>query len=853
MKMRRRINYFSLTVAFTVLWASLDLLYITIQIYSLKNSTIIDSSTALQSLKSFFLSKPFLNTDPGGSYFSVHASEFLYILLQVVSLKFTIISIYLVQAVITFGASIPLFLIARKHLRDERSSFFLSIAYLIFPYIQTDVFELLTLFMGLIIFSFYFLENRHFIAFMITFLLALSTMEFAPFLGVSIGLYLILVYFLRTRTATSSRGSRIKSLWNKVWKFIIEFKSNRGAQLGVLLAIVSFAFYIIDSHVIALFSGGTHNITSNLAGAGGNLLPTLPSKLESFLQLNSPFALMSFFDPVWLLELPWALASGITTFGPYWDPGVYYDSYLIPFIAISAIFGIQRLSSFFSAESARKKFLRYISGLILAVSLVSMISITLVPMTQSIQPSATVKGSEVSQLASLIPNGAGVYTGANELPIVSSHTWNTWIFGDREEYTLFNVSNGPPYNVSLNGFVGASGSYVLYGSNYSQQPVFNDLQINSSLPGAALSPLSDSASVYLPPGSYEINASIDYKSVNIFKDEIGSGNVSSVYMPEKYVVLQPFTVNTPVNLSEIIVPATMYPGYFILQSEITVGDNLNNVVAQDSIGRNEYNTPFLQFSFSGQELLPNVTYDFWLWSSGVPGGLYVPLSSNSSSASASMAVIYSGSGYDSYGYYFGSYSNMSRLNESLEFTIVGSSVDRIGSIYPSLISLDIGNEKTNITIASDRTISLTVKHNLSSEFTFTASSSFLNGTLKGISISILSATFQNSRAPHEISLLPWLALIFLMFMLLLVLSFTDIRIPIYRTVRKISQFLMGTSFVLFYILLAYYYYVLSFNFTVLRIVVYVELISLFTFLLFGNYIGSSDQQEGFPISVYDDQ
>lgn len=852
MKFHKNVNYFMLTVAFTVLWGSIDFLYIAIQIFSLRNSSIVDTSTAFQSLGSFFSSKPFLNTDPGGSYFSVHASEFLYLLLQAVSLKFSSLSLYAVQTVLTFGAAIPLFLIARNHLRDERSAFFIAIAYLFFPYTQTNVFELLTLFLGLIIFSFYFLETRHFIAFIITFLLSLSTMEFAPLLGVSVGLYLLLVYFLRVKKSSSGSGNLFRLLVDKIWVFLTHIRSNHGAQLGMLIGVVSIVFYIIDSHIILFFSSGTHAITSNLASTGGNLLPTLSSKVESFFQLNSPFAFISFFDPIWLLELPWAIASGITSFGPYWEPGVYYDTYLIPFIVMSAIFGISRLSSFFNDTQSRKKFTRYITALILVISVVSMVSISIVPMAQNIQTSTTYKGNDVAQLAALIPQNAGVFTGSNEMPIVSAHSWNTWIFGSPRPYTLFNASNGPPYNLSGSGFLGASGSYLLYSSNYTGLPKFNNLEVMDSLAGASLEPISDSTSIFLPPGNYQLNASFDYSSASIVKAEIGKGNMSRAFMLERYVVMQPFTVTTPVNLSEISVPATMYPGYYILQSEITVGNNPGKVVAQDSIGRNEYNTPSLQFSFSGQELLPNVTYYFWLWSSGDPGGLYIPLTSGNSSSHASMATIYSGSGTDSYGYYFDSYTNLTNLNKSLEFTIISSSVENKGIVYPSHVMLSIGGMQRNITLTNSNYFTSTVEQNTSSEFVLAASSSFLNGTIKGIAITITSETVLGEGHNQGIPILFWLIAIFSLFAFLIVISFTDIFIPESRRISNISRWLMGLSFLLFYSVLAYFYYSGSFNFTILRVLVSLELISLFSFLIFGNHLRTSDQDKRFPISVFDE-
>ena len=70
----------------------------------------------------------------------------------------------------------------------------MAIVFLLNPYIHDNPFETLTLFMGFIIYSYYFFDAKRYIAFAITFLLALSTMEFNPVIGGFFGLYLILLF-----------------------------------------------------------------------------------------------------------------------------------------------------------------------------------------------------------------------------------------------------------------------------------------------------------------------------------------------------------------------------------------------------------------------------------------------------------------------------------------------------------------------------------------------------------------------------------------------------------------------------------------------------------------------------------
>lgn len=837
MRTRLKPNYLLLTIGFAFLWAAVNLIFIISQIYSLNNSFIVDTSTALQSLKSVYFSKPFLNTVPSGSYLSVHASEFLFILLPAFSLLQNFVSLYIIQLIITYSASVPIFLLAKRLFSDERSAFFLALVYIFFPYTSNNPFELLTLFVGLIIFSFYFLETKHYIAFSISFLLALSTMEFATLIGVSIGLYLLFICLLKVYKENRLSSNFIMRVKITVISFFRGLVSSNNAKLAVILIVASSIFYAVDSNIITYFSLGSHHITDNLNDLGVGIFPTLPSKIESYIQINSPTIFLSFLDPLALLELPWIIASGASSFAPYWSPSIYYSSYLIPFIVVSAIYGLKRLSDLAKDKKSRTKMLRFLSGLTLLISILLLVSTSLIPMEQGLSVTQTSNGFKIAQLAALIPPNESVHTGVSELPIVSAQAWNTWIYGSEQNYTLFNSSNGEPYNLSGNSLVAASGSYVLFSKNYEGSPKFNNFYVTGTLPSSSVfQPYTSNTNIFLPPGNYTLNLNISYSTIPIYKNTVNSGNYSLISLPENYAIIQPFSVDSPTNLTSINVPGHMYPGYYILQSMITKNMSASSEIAQDSVGRNQYNTQSLMFTYTNTFLLPNTTYYFWLWSSGVPGGLYIPAANNVTSGHSDTVIIYNGSGYDDYGYYFTSYSNLSRNDYGLTFTLVGSTENTSNlKVFPTSFLVAFGENVFNLSLLGPVNSEFRIHNSFPQSAGLTISSPFLNGDLARLSFTIVSESFVTSHRGGGVgTLLIWFLIIFLIFGVIALLSFLWTPIKKNRKIFNASKYTLCLSTLIFYILFGIFYYTDHFIIDILKALGALMLASLFLTLLYGN-------------------
>jgi hypothetical protein len=390
--------------------------------------------------------------------------------------------------------------------------------------------------------------------------------------------------------------------------------------------------------------------------------------------------------------------------------------------------------------------------------------------------------------------------------------------------------------------------------SYKSSPVFNDYYVEKSITvNENFAPLSTSTSLFIPTGNYSATVLLNYTPARIYKSTFNQNNISYNYVSERYAIIQPFYVNSKLNLTDIIVKAHMTPGYYTLQSMITSNMHVSSMIAQDAINRNQYNTPFLQFSFQNAVLMPNTTYYFWLWSSGDPGGLYVPFSNNTSQGYASAAYIYNGTGTNSYGYYFTSYSNLTSLNRSLELSIVGQSSGPESRIYPTTFSM--GMDGTNITIKVTGTMSakFSIRKNANTESSFLISSPFLNGTLNYVTLQFTANGTNNQQisASHYDTYI-WLLPIFLVFFGIAAVSIMGIGFRRNRKLGRIFKLMSVLSAPIFYVQMFLFYYYDFYSKLTIMITSIILVISLLIFLIMSDLWDSTPALLNPMLSMYED-
>ncbi len=313
---------------------------------------------------------------------------------------------------------------------------------------------------------------------MITFLIALSTMDFNPIIGGFFGLYLILL-FLYDKIKISDIKNILKDplkRFKDLKYYLSNFKNfNSYLFIGIILLLISTGFFYMDEYIALYFSYGTHSIATDIVYSDGSPVRisisaiikgfenNISSKVDSLMYLNAPFLFLSFLDPFVILELPWFLTYSLSTFSAYWDVSVYYDSYIIPFAAIAAILCLYKIHTILENNN-KEKAINGIAYLALIITVILLISNVLVPMYLNPVTPVNLNEYGVDQLTPLIPGDAKVTAGVNELPIVSSGAYNTWFYGPENNYVLFNVTDPP--DINNYGFLASSGSYALYEKDY---------------------------------------------------------------------------------------------------------------------------------------------------------------------------------------------------------------------------------------------------------------------------------------------------------------------------------------------------------------------------------------------------
>ncbi len=827
-----KFDYFTLLISITTIWILINLWYIIYNVYDLNNGGIVDTTTSLQSLLSAFYHEPFLNTVPGGSYFSIHASEILYVLLPFFIIYHNFIDLYIIQSILIYSASIPLFLLAKKKLNNEKAAFFIAAAFLLNPYIQDNPFETLTLFMGFIIYSYYFFDSKKYVAFFITFLLSLSTMEFNPILGITFGIYILLLY-----TYDRIKSDKVSGIVHRIILFDFnkiknKIKLNKNYFLfGFVIIIISSLFLEIDSYVVLYFSGGSHILTSNLYESKlsiksiiSSIEYDLNSKVNTLLYLNGPFLFLSFLDPFVILELPWFLSYSISVFSPYWSLSGYYNSYIIPFAAIAAILGLAKISYMLKDNKNRNKLINLISYLVLFVTVILLISNVLIPMYLTPVTSVNSNNYGINQLTSLIPGNASVYTGVNELPIVSSQTPNTWFFGNEKTYILYNVTHPPPLNSY--GFLAAYGSHALYEKNYNGTSKFNNLDLYCNIGTYnAGSYIKDKniLSTGIPKGNYKLTLSINYRG-DIVKTFNENSN-TSLFLNDSYALVYPFTLKQNFNLSEIATNSSMYYGYYILQSMIT--DSFNgyyinpsSIVSCSSYGHNEDNFKYEHFKYD-TELIAGQTYYLWLWSSGYPGGMFYPVE-NTGHNSSYIVSIYNGAGTDSYGYKIRDLYSIRNSDLSPKISLIGILPEPTNK--PTYLSVSINNNTKILDITKNTVINYNLDFdNLNS---FNISSKTINGTMD-ITYNLISRSYASNN--NILMEYPYITLA------IIILSFTIIYPVVNIAVKShliLNLNLIKINLILFLILFYISFILFYFNYININLIFFKMYGIIITILLF---------------------
>ena len=379
---------------------------------------------------------------PTGSYFALHFSPILFIIVPFFALAPAVETIWVMQSVILALGSIPVYAIAKHCLNNRVAALFLSASYLLNPSLQGLNWCDFTpqMFFPLFILSAtYFLKKRKPFLFLFFIILTLMTLEQAS--------YFVALYALYSAWELRADVKKLFSSKRTLFSFLP----------FIILAIVIIWIMFSSNVKYALnpnppeeiFALGNYRLLeiNSLAEIPAKALtnPELLFKAIRFdfsnkilyvLLTFAPSGLLALLSPIALLPaFLWFMLSGLSNWPPYYQLGFQYLAFTLPFIVIATIEGVQKLARFVDVQLV-KKFLFRIPLFLFMVGLILLIFIS--PLSFLHKPGdfsyfkdygisvPSSLNNEVTEILKTIPNDTILITTPTIFPHLSTNL-NTYV------------------------------------------------------------------------------------------------------------------------------------------------------------------------------------------------------------------------------------------------------------------------------------------------------------------------------------------------------------------------------------------------------------------------------------------
>ncbi len=355
-----RHHKFPVLLVISILTYTMLLSYISILKHNLFLTTAWDLGIYEQGIWStvnsgrFFWYTVELPINPGGCFFGIHFSPVLFLVLPVYKVFQSTASLLVLQSFVVALGAVPLYLIGLKETENPKYAFLFSFLYLIYPpLLGLNLFDFHTqAFLPVFLFfAFYYFSSKKFLRYFLFIILALSVVEFVPFIVIFFGLY---GFWIKRKEITHSmRTLNYKFLFNKV------------IASSILTVILGISWYIIARTVIFICNpmvlpnrnwvqfgdpvynplGLLWNVVSNPLRTLQLILPSIGEKLLYIFGLLAPVGLLSLLDvPSLLIGAPWFIAVFLSNYPPYYTVvGYQYIAFATPFVFISAMRGSKKL------------------------------------------------------------------------------------------------------------------------------------------------------------------------------------------------------------------------------------------------------------------------------------------------------------------------------------------------------------------------------------------------------------------------------------------------------------------------------------------------------------------------------
>jgi uncharacterized membrane protein len=374
----------------------------------------------------------FLN--PSGSYFAVHFSPILFLLLPFYAINSSPVTLLVIQSFALSLGALPLYLLAKELLKSNKAGFMLAIAYLLYPALQgANWFDFHSpALLPLLFFSLcYFMVKHRWKLYFPCVLLVLMVQEQAVFVVLLIAAYYFLI------------SGNLKSLFKFNKPLIMDAKL--ASIITVLICIVYYAFSVYVKSYFPInpeyFERYKALQAFSVAGVEGDpiLFPLYllsnPQNAFNALMYDYPLKflyIIFLFGPLLFIPFKSKLSIGIlallalflfSNYNGYYSIGSQYPLYVVPLIFIATIYGLRNFD--FHVKSSILKTMLIVTLLfVVSTSPLSPVSDTFskegLLWYSSINPEPNENIVSLNNLVNVIPPNASVLTQNSIFPHVSS-------------------------------------------------------------------------------------------------------------------------------------------------------------------------------------------------------------------------------------------------------------------------------------------------------------------------------------------------------------------------------------------------------------------------------------------------
>jgi uncharacterized membrane protein len=372
---------------------------------------------------------------PNGSFFGIHFSPILFLLVPIYALVTGPQTLLVAQSLILALGALPLYLLSKTKI-NRSVGIVLAACYLLYAPLQGVNgydFHAQAFFPFLMLFSLYFLEKENWAGYFIFILLSLMVMEQVSYLVLFLGFYLLWTFKGRILSTFKNRKLHDKTVLVPfvtialalIWFFVAQgvIHSLNPSPPSELKAGQNFVVLGVDEPMnIPLY------ILQNPGKAVNALSYDFFQKFLYVIFIFGPLAFLPFLSPAILVaSLPWLGLALLSNYSPYYRLGFQYAALIVPFVFASAVFAMHKLldGSILSGKTVRR-----VASLVLVCSILFSVAFSPIsPLIQGNYPSPAYSIPDVSdhtrlldQIIDLIPQNESIITQDNIFPHVSDRS-----------------------------------------------------------------------------------------------------------------------------------------------------------------------------------------------------------------------------------------------------------------------------------------------------------------------------------------------------------------------------------------------------------------------------------------------